>query len=71
MNSIVLAPTLFLASMVQNKPVAMGIAVAALVVLYLAFKVAKFAIKMLLLIVAVTAIGFAVRWFFAAQNGAF
>ncbi len=62
-----LAPTLFLAASTVSKPVAIGIAVAALVVLYLAFKVTKFVIKILLLLAALGAIGMAVRWYYVAH----
>ena len=60
----------FLAA-VADKSVAIGVAVAALVVLYVAFKVTRLAVKMLLLLAAVAAIGLAMRWYFAAHNGGF
>ena len=50
-----------------DKPVTIGITMAALVILYLAFKVTKFVIKMLLVLVALGAIGLAAKWYFAAQ----
>jgi len=67
----VTTPTLFLAALPVTKPAAIGIGVAALVVLYLAFKVTKFAIKMLLLLAALMAIGLAAWWYYAAHHGAF
>jgi len=58
-----------LATLAVTKPVAVGIGVAALVVLYLAFKVGKFLLKMLLLLAALTALGLAARWFYVAHHG--
>ena len=62
-----ITPGLFLAALTVDKPVAIGIAVAAMAVLYLAFKITRFAVKILLVIAAVTAIGLAARWYFAAH----
>jgi hypothetical protein len=63
--------SLILATFTTTKPVAIGIGVAALVGLYLAFKVGKFVIKMLLLLAALGAIGLAVWWFYTAHRGTF
>lgn len=52
----------------MTKPAAIGIGVAALVVLYLAFKAVKFIVKMLLVLAALAAIGLAVWWYFAAHQ---
>ena len=46
-----------------------GIGVAALVVLYLAFKVGKFLIKLLLVLAALAAIGLAAWWYYIAHYG--
>jgi hypothetical protein len=62
---------LFLAALSAEKPVTIGIGVAVLVVLYLAFKVTKFAIKMLLLLAAVAAIGWLVWSYYTSRHGAF
>jgi hypothetical protein len=58
-----------LAAITVNKPVAVGIGIAALVVLYLAFKAAKFVIKMLLVLAALLAIGLAAWWYYTAHHG--
>jgi hypothetical protein len=58
-----------LVALTVTKPVAVGIGLAALVVLFLAFKVGKFVMKMLLLLAALAAIGLAVWWFYAAHHG--
>ena len=58
---------LFLAALTVDKPAAIGIAVAALAVLYLAFKITRLAVKTLLVIAAVATIGLAARWYFAAH----
>ena len=62
-----ITPPLFLAASAVDKPVAMGIAFAALVVLYLAFKVTKFVVKIVLVLVALGAIGWAARWYFVTH----
>ena len=67
MTAIVIASPLFLAALTASRPGAVGIAVVGLSVIYLAFKVTKFAIKILLLIAAVTVISLAVRGYFAAH----
>ena len=46
-----------------------GIGVGALVLLYLAFKAAKFLIKAVLVIIALVAVGLVVWWFLARQHG--
>ena len=58
-----------LASMTIDKPVAIGIGIAALVVLYLAFKVGKFVMKMWLMLVVLLVIGLAVWWYFTKHHG--
>jgi hypothetical protein len=59
-----------LATLTVTKPVAVGIGVAALVVLYLGFKAAKFILKMVLVLAALLALGLA--WcYYAAQHGSF
>jgi hypothetical protein len=59
---------IILASLTVTKPVAVGIGIAALVVLYLAFKVGGFIIKMLLLLAV---LGLAAWWYYAAHHGSF
>jgi hypothetical protein len=65
MNSYVLA------SLPVTKPVAIGLGLAALCVLYLAFKAAKFLIKALLVLAALIALSLAVWWFYNAHHGTF
>ena len=60
-----------LAAIAVNKPVAIGIGIGALVVLYLAFKAVKFIVKMLLVLMALGAIGLAAWWFFNAHHASF
>jgi hypothetical protein len=62
---------IFLAALTVIKPAAVGIGIVALVVLYLAFKVAKFVIKILLLLAALAALGLAAWWYYAAYHGSF
>jgi len=62
---------ILLATLTVTKPGAVGIGIAALVVLYLAIKVTKFVIKMLLLLAALTAIGLAAWWYYTAHHGSF
>ena len=59
---------IILAAITVTKPVAIGIGIAALVLLYLAFKVGKFIIKMLLLLAM---LGLAAWWYYAAHHGSF
>ena len=59
-----------LAALPVTKPAALGIGIAALVVLYLVFKLGKFILKMLLLLVALLALGLAAWWYYAAHHGA-
>lgn len=58
-----------LAALTVTKPVAVGIGLAALVVLFLAFKVGKFVMKLLLLLAALAAIGLAAWWYYSAHHG--
>jgi hypothetical protein len=62
---------IFLAALTVTKPAAIGIGIGALVVLYLAFKVGKFIIKMLLLLAVLAALGLAAWWYYAAHHGSF
>ena len=57
-----------LATLTVTKPVAVGIGVTGLVVLYLGFKVAKFIFKMLLVLAALAALGLAAWFYFAAHH---
>jgi hypothetical protein len=59
----------FLAVLPVTAPVAVGIGVAALVGLYLAFKVGKFVLKLLLAVVVLAALGLAAWWYLAAHHG--
>lgn len=61
----------FLAFVTVTKPAAVGLGVAALVVLYLGFKAAKFILKMLLVLAALLALGLAVWLYYAAHHGLF
>lgn len=63
-----MTPTL-LAALTVTKPMAVGIGIAALVVLYLTFKVGKFVIKMLLVLAALAAIGMAAWAYYTAHHG--
>ena len=58
--------TLFLAALTVAKPVAVGISIAVLVGLYLAFKVGKFLFKLLLVLAA---FGLVAWWYFATHHG--
>jgi hypothetical protein len=62
--------TVILAALPVTKPVAIAIGVGALGVMFLAFKVGKFLMKMVLLLVALAALGMAVWWYYAAHQGA-
>jgi hypothetical protein len=62
---------IFLATFTVTKPGAVGIGIVVLVALYLAFKVTKFVIKMLLLLAALAALGLAAWWYYAAHHGSF
>jgi hypothetical protein len=59
--------TMILAALPVTKPVAIGIGVGALVVMFVALKVGKFLLKMILLLVALAALGLAAWWYFAAH----
>ena len=59
---------IFLAAFTVTKPVAVGIGIAALVGLYLAFKVGKFMMKMVLLLAALAGLGLAAWWYYAAHH---
>jgi hypothetical protein len=62
---------IFLATLTVTKPGAVGIGIVVLVVLYLAFKVTKFVIKMLLLLAVLAALGLAAWWYYTAHHGSF
>ena len=62
MNSILFA------SVMLTKPIIAGIGVVALALVYLAFKVGKFMLKLLLLLAALAALGLAAWWHFAAHH---
>ncbi|MEY4385380.1 MAG: hypothetical protein RLY20_663 [Verrucomicrobiota bacterium] len=57
------------ASVTLTKPVIAGIGFAALVVIFLVFKFSKFMVKLLLLLVALAALGLAAWWYFGAHHG--
>lgn len=60
-----------LAALTVTKPVAIaGIVIVALVALYVAFKVGKFILKMLLWLFVLTAIVLAAWWFYTTHYGA-
>ena len=59
---------IFLAELTLTKPWIAGIGVAALVLLYLAFKTAKFVMKLVLWIVVIAAIAFAAWWFYTGHR---
>jgi low temperature requirement protein LtrA len=59
---------IILAALTVTKPVAIGIGIAGLVLLFLAFKVGKFVIKILLLLAA---LGLAAWWYYTAHHGSF
>jgi len=63
-------PTL-LAAFTVTIPVAVGIGMAALVLLYLGFKVAKFVFKLLLVLAALLALGLAAWGYYVAHHGSF
>ena len=56
------------ATLVVTKPVTVGIGIAALALIFLAFKAAKFVMKMLLLLAALAALGLAAWWYYAAHH---
>ena len=60
---------ILLAAFAVTKPAAVGIGISALVVLFLAFKVSKFVIKMLLMFAALIAIGLAAWLYYTAHHG--
>jgi hypothetical protein len=62
---------IFSTTFTVGKPVAIGIGIAALIGLYLAVKVAKFVLKLVLVLAALLALGLAVWWYYAAHQGTF
>jgi hypothetical protein len=57
-----------MATFAITKPVALGIGVAALGVLYLGFKAAKFVAKMLLALAALLVMSLAAWWYYVAHH---
>lgn len=57
-----------LAEFTLTKPWIAGIGVAVLVLLYLAFKTAKFVMKLVLWLVVIAAVALAAWWFVAGQR---
>jgi len=57
-----------LASLATSKPAAIGLGVAALIVLFLAFKIGEFLIKALLVLLALAAIALAGWWYYHAHH---
>ena len=57
----------YLTNVAVTKPVAIGIGIAALIVLYLAFKVTWFILKVMLALAGLAAIGLAACWFYNAH----
>ena len=66
MNTVPDMDAIFLAASTVTKPFAVGIGIAALAGLYLAFKVGKFVFKLLLVLAA---LGLVVWWYFATHHG--
>lgn len=58
----------FLAEFTLTNPWIAGIAVGVLVLLYLAFKTAKFVMKLVLWLVVIAAIAFVAWWFYSGQR---
>ena len=54
-----------------TEPMAVGIGIAGLILLYLGFKAAKFLMKLLLLLVALTVLGLAAWAYYATRHGNF
>ena len=59
---------IILAALTVSKPVAVGIGIVGLVLLYLAFKLGGFIIKILLLLAV---LGLAAWWYYTAHHGSF
>lgn len=66
MNMVPGMAVIFLAASTVIKPVAVGIGIAVLAALYLAFKIGKFLFKVLLVLAA---LGVAAWWYFAMRHG--
>ena len=66
MNTVPGMAAVFLATSTVTKPVAVGISIAVLAGLYLAFKVGKFLFKLLLVLAA---LGLVAWWYFATHHG--
>ena len=62
---------IILAALTITKPMAIGFGLAALVVLYLGFKASKFALKMFLILAALTVLGLAAWWYYNAHHNSF
>ena len=52
-----------------TKPAAIGIGVAALVVRYVAFKATKFALKLVMMLIALVALGLGAWFYWTAHHG--
>ena len=63
-------PTI-LAALTITKPMAIGIGLSALVVLYLGFKATKFVLKLMLMLAALTALGLAAWWYYNSHHNSF
>ena len=59
--------SLMLAALAVTEPVALGIGVGALLIIFVAFKVAKFVMKVILMLAALAALGLAVWWLVGAR----
>ena len=65
-----MTPTI-LADFTLTKPVAIGIGVAVLVLLFLAFKAAKFVMKLVLVLAVLGTIALAIWWFYFGHPSPF
>ncbi len=59
--------SLMLAALAVTEPVALGIGVAALLAIFVAFKVVKLVMKMILMLAALAALGLTVWWLLGAH----
>lgn len=59
------------ATSIVTEPMAVGIGVAGLILLYLGFKAAKFIMKLLLLLVALAVMALAAWAYYATRHGTF
>lgn len=68
MTMITSPGSLTFASVTLNKPVLIGIGIAALAGIFVAFKLGKFILKLVLLLAAIAALGLAAWWYFGAHH---